>query len=335
MDKDLITAQDIISAAKPRAVFGSVQTTDEAAKIYKRLASQFHPDKNSDPLAPQAMSALNVLYDKLVARLAPAFMLNLRTTRGTDLSVMYRRAVVFELGSTYLLNRRAFYVLQPEFADLADRFSAMFPIRFPDDKLRQEVAAYLPTKVERFALTTKEHAIAVPTPPGAIRLAEARPYVTDPKHVAWIISDLYGLACFFHITGITHAGISADSVFIMPQAHRTAIIGGWWYAAPSGQKLLAIPPSTAAALPPAWLAKPTAGTYVNCELIKALGRDLLGDPSGARLLALGVPKPMAAFLRSIGTGQTIIEYQNWKEVLRESFGPPKFQKLDLEAIDVY
>jgi hypothetical protein len=333
----MIALDLVLSATSPRVIFGRPATIEAARVIFQRLASQLHPDRNPDARASEAMAKLNVMFDEISRRFGvgatPVRFKIAKVDRTVD--IVPRRTLDFELGKVLLGADEVLYHIRPEFADLVARFHSLLPFSFPDDKIRGEVAPYLPREMESYRLEDGSALVSVGVSKEAVKLSEVRGAVKDPKHVAWIVSDLYGLACYFHIKNITLAGLSVDAIWILPKAHRTLIVGGWWYSAANAQKLLALPPSTLAAMPKAWLDRPRPGTYVNCELIKAIGRELLGDVSGARLVALGVPKPMAAHLRSIGTGDTIIEYHNWTKVLTDSFGARRFTELDLMVGDVY
>ena len=80
-----------------------------------------------------------------------------------------------------------------------------------------------------------------------------------------------------------------------------------------------------------------AGIRTDLELIRALGRELLGDISGARLMReKAAPPPMLDWLRLPAPQSAVDDYHTWqRQVLTASFGERRFMKLDLSADDLY
>jgi hypothetical protein len=75
------------------------------------------------------------------------------------------------------------------------------------------------------------------------------------------------------------------------------------------------------------------------ELIKAIGRDLIGASGTDATVMCGdktVPEPIQEWLQLPSSGSATTDYATWKnEVLPESFGPPKFVKLNLASAELY
>jgi hypothetical protein len=83
--------------------------------------------------------------------------------------------------------------------------------------------------------------------------------------------------------------------------------------------------------------KKTANPEIDSELIKATGRELLGDGIGSKLLSdPGIPNALLNWLRTAGSGDAFKEYDDWvKMVLKDSFGERRFVKLEIQPSDVY
>ena len=73
------------------------------------------------------------------------------------------------------------------------------------------------------------------------------------------------------------------------------------------------------------------------ELIRALGRELLGDVTGVRLArAKAAPAPMLDWLRLPAGDSAIYDYQTWmNQVLKASFGERRFVTLEITTDDLY
>jgi hypothetical protein len=159
----------------------------------------------------------------------------------------------------------------------------------------------------------------------------------DSKHVAWVMSRLLSIACFLQINGQTHNGIAADAVFVSPAMHTALLAGGWWYAARENTALKGLPGTALDNVPHDVLSSGRATRRVDLELIRAVGRDLLGDPTGSLILRdKKVPKPMAHWLTNSTSGDAFEDFREWSDdVLKSSFGARRFVELKVSFSDVY
>ena len=73
------------------------------------------------------------------------------------------------------------------------------------------------------------------------------------------------------------------------------------------------------------------------ELVRVVGRALLGDVSGARLARdKAAPPAMLDWLCLPASGAPLQEYQTWQgQVLKASFGERRFVRLDVSVNDLY
>jgi hypothetical protein len=118
--------------------------------------------------------------------------------------------------------------------------------------------------------------------------------------------------------------------------HSLSILGGWWYGTEFGKTLKTLPPTIYKLASRKLLADKKAVPSLDLESIKAVGRAALGDITGSSFrMNADIPKPMAEFLMLPSSGDAIKDYKIWPTVLREIWGPPKFQKLEVTIDNVY
>jgi hypothetical protein len=80
-----------------------------------------------------------------------------------------------------------------------------------------------------------------------------------------------------------------------------------------------------------------ADLRTDLELVRAIGRALLGDITGVRLAReRGTPPAMIDWLRLPASADPIEEYRTWRtQVLHDSFGARRFVELPLTQSDIY
>ena len=159
----------------------------------------------------------------------------------------------------------------------------------------------------------------------------------DPRHVAWIISSLYNVVCFLNYNNIVHNAISLDTMFISPKGHYGVLLGGWWYATDEGKPLIGLPKRTIEKTKAIRDGAKIAKFTTDLELIRALGRDLLNDPAGNKLLRNKcIPKPLAIWLCCAASlDNAMKEYSSWNKVLDDSWGKRVYYNLDVTEQNVY
>jgi hypothetical protein len=157
----------------------------------------------------------------------------------------------------------------------------------------------------------------------------------EPAHVAWVQSTLHNLTCYLSYTGIVHHDISPDTYFISPKEHEGHLLGGWWYALTVGSPLRQLPSRTFQFLPWEVKTRKLALVQTDLELIRAFGREALGDINGTKLKGKVVPKAMLNWMNNVAGDDAVEEYKRWRDVLTDSFGKRKFVKMDLGPEQIY
>jgi hypothetical protein len=314
-------------------------------RMFRRLARKWHPDRSTDAKANDVMARLGELRETAEKRLASGNWtepdtLTLKTTDSRTFRFRYLAKAPFELGMMYIGKENIAWCLRPDYADLADNASRLiksFP--YANANMEKEVSRYLPSL--RAELKTPDgSALIMPRDPELVRLSDLLDYAggrIDSKQVAWIISSLLNTACYLRFAGLTHNDISTETFFVSPRLHYGALLGGWWYGAKAGQPLSALPTRSADLAPREVLDGKKGNPRLDQLLIRAIGRELLGDPTGSKLPTLkDVPKPLADWLRLPGPPDPVEDYRNWMDhVLPGSFGPRRFVKWDISPTSIY
>lgn len=226
-----------------------------------------------------------------------------------------------------------------ENADLAEAAQrAVSGFRFADARMETQMRRFLPPSPRITPLEDGGVLHTVPRRRDQIPLADLirhrGPF--EVKTGAWVISGLLNLACWAHWADVVHGGVSPETVLVSPEFHEVALFGGWEFAAPIGERPLALPERTLRLFP--GLAAPGAlpPTEMDTSLIREIFMTLFGIPDTSRLLAGGVPDPIARWAAfAPASGGAIADYAAWKSALNAAFGAPKFIDMGLTPEDVY
>ena len=328
---------------EPERVFPN--NADALKQSFRKLAQQWHPDRNADPKAVDVFAHLGALRKMAEQKLSEGRwetpgLLQLKATNGKAYELRYGVKEPFELGMTYIGRTHITYVCDKDYADLFENgVKTISNLRFGNDKMKAEMARNLPVIKARIE-TDKSLVLVLEKSCELVRLRDlldSQGGKIDPRHVGWILSNLYNTACYMRWAGITHNDLSLDTVFVSPQHHGGAVLGGWWYAAACKSKLLALPTRSVELTPSDVLRNHQADARVDLELIRAIGRELLGDPRGSGLSwNKEVPKALANWLRAPTSGNALTDYKSYKDhVLPGSFGPSRYVKWDFKTTHLY
>ena len=319
---------------------------DEAKRIYRDLAREWHTDRNKSPKAQDVFSHLSKLYDLVIDRIKNNTwtLPNVIVVKGVDgkeRSIKYRRKHAFELGEFAYGDRVICYVVKPEYKDLFGQYleSAKHGFRYGNDDMKKEIERYLPSILDNFETTKGEHVVVLAKTPDVFLLKDVLDFhkgEMHPKHVAWVMSSLYNLCCYLGYSGLTHNALSETTCFVSPQCHSVMIYGGWWYSRRIGSKLNALPKLSVETATQDMLKSRVADYGLDLRLVRQLGLTLLGDPTGTAIIHTDkAPKPMLDFLRGVTHGDAKQDYANWEKARDKSFNKRRFVEMKVEASDIY
>ena len=338
-----MTAQDILKCTEPGEIF-----TEDAAQIkaeYTRLAKLWHPDYNGNSAeSNEVMIKINALYERAMELILsgkwrkPGF-LRLRCRDGKIRELKYRSESAFELGTMYICDSVVAYIVDSRFRELyINAEKRIKGLKFADENMKAEMTKCLPEIISQFETMDGRLGMVVKKDPDLLLLADVLSYYNGKmpdRHAAWILGTLYNLACYLDYTGITINAISTGTYFISPKGHWGAMLGGWWFAVPTGAQMLGVPEKIYDILPPDVVNTRQGSIQTDLEAIRLAGRELLEDRTGMRLEDYGIPGPLAVWLRGACADTAFEEYGRWRRVLDESYGARKFVTMELDADKVY
>jgi hypothetical protein len=343
-DPVTLTADQILGI-RPRAperLFSG--EADVAKRQFRSLAALWHPDRNRDARAGRVFAHVAMLYREAERQIGEgtysgAGAIRLTGADGSTWQLRYVRRHAFELGDLYVGRSVIVYLIDSahrHFYERARRMAASF--RFATPEMQAEVERYLPS-VESAFVTADRLALVLKKPPEAVLLRDLLDHLggrIDPRHVAWMISGLLSICCYLQFGGLVHAAISPDTLLVSPPQHSTLLPGGWFHAYEAGARIEMVPARSYESIPKSLLKDRVAAPRINLELVRATGRELLGDISGASLpWDKSLPRPMVDWLNYPSAGDAFTDYELWHEVLKDSFGARRFVELPVREADVY
>jgi hypothetical protein len=310
---------------------------------YKELALRWHPDLPSGDEA--VFKHIVALHEQAKHRVVTDAWhvpgrYSFTDLDGKSYALHYFKTFDFELGKAYLSDTRVTYVIRDEFADLVDNAKRIIAgLRFPDKATEDVMRRYLP-QIKSVYRSADSTIVMIDKPADLIRMRDLLEHLggkIDATHVAWMVSRMLNHASFFEVTGLSHNDLSLDTLFVCPEHHTVCVLGGWWYAALTGEKLKALPQRTISNAPNDVLRTKLASVGTDAELVRLTGRELLGNGNGIHLTKnTAIPAAMVSWLRLSGKGSPVKDYTEWREkILMASFGPRKFVKMLVTASEVY
>lgn len=326
---------------EPERLFSS--DVAAAKSEYRALVSFWHPDRNTDARATDVFQHVMALHRAAEERRSAGTWrmpgrLVLNAVDGRTFEMRWRKRRHVELGEMYVAPRSVVYLVDKAHLDL---FQAavmhIAGLRYADDGMKREFARYMPQV--RLTFETADRLVMVfDKTPDVILLADLVEHLggrLDARHVAWIMSSLLNIACYLGWAGMTHNAIAMETVFVSPRYHTALLLGGWWYATGRGNAMLAAPGRSVAAAPADLLTAKKGDARLDLQCIRLLGREILGDPAGNRLVAQGVPQAVADWLRYASAGSPQEDYTSWVKARDAGFGPPRFTPLDVDPETLY
>ena len=335
---------------RPERLFSG--DADADLKLFRKLQAEWHPDRHGGSAeATEAFQRVNALWNARNDRLIH----NKQEWRGGGtcslelpgqqaLAIHFVRRRTFELGTQYICRNTLIYTSDGTALSkklFAQALQTINVLRYADDRMRKEFARYLPVVKSYLPDTRPGPTLVLEKTSELIALRDLLEFADgklDGKHVAWILSCLHNLLCYLQWAGLTHNAIDLDTYFISPEHHAGVLLGGWWYACQRKATLQHLPARSAEL----WFSLPSSITKLkqarhrlDRESIRCIGRELLGDSGGTKLLHdPSVPGPLARWVSLPSGKDALSDYKQWERV-RESIGKRAFTKLEVTAEQVY
>lgn len=325
----MLTADEIMLIDKPENIF--IGSKDNVKKIYHRLAMQFHPDKN--PNNGDAFKKLNELYKTVLNRIKDetwgldgSYRIKLKDGYHDIHSLTSRN---FELGHMYIDDDHVTFIVEMKYKNLCSNVKNL-SFKFASDRMERQINKYLPVVKSVKEMENGNMCVVFDKHRDLLSLRDVLTYYNGRipgKHVTWIIGTLNNLICYFNYLNISHQDINLDTYFINPSNHTGCLIGGWWYMKKIGETVINVPTRTLNVLPYGVKRDKKASHLTDQELIKSLGREMLGGD-------LKMPPAIAKWLTSIASDNAIDNYANWI-FARNSSGKREFVKMKITQADLY
>lgn len=341
----MLTASQILSIPidNPSKLFSKIGFKTELAL----LQSVWHPDKSKDPEA-------NVVFDHIrkISRVAKDRIEQdnwvidgeLTFREGTSTyTFRYLKKSTIEVGMMYIGHEKVIFVFDEEFNDLFENsVKRIQGIKYTNDHFKKEFQRFLPDKTINKYNSDIGNILTIDKTKDIINLGDLLDFLPErklhPRHVAWIVSATMNVLSFCAHSNICHNAITPESLFISTANHSVHLLGGWWYATPSGSKLIAIPTHNRPILPNKLFVDKIAKFEYDVIGLKATAIQCLGDTSltGSKLrLDECIPPAMLHWLRQPPTSNTRNEYTNWIETLHDSYGKRKFFRFETNITKLY
>ncbi len=346
MNVKSLTALDIlaISLDRPERLF----TIDNLTTEIRALSQLWHPDRCKDPQATIVFQRIQKLHKVAEDRIAnntwdgPA-KLSFKSVDGkSTFNFKYRRVTDIDIGKMYVGSTKLMYVIEPAYEDLFRNGIKMIDtIKYPAKRFEEQFKRQMPNVI-KVVNADIGFVVVMEKTEELVLLKDLLDYLPnnkmDSKHMAWIVSTLANVACFLELNNIAHGAITPSNYWVSPEHHSGVLLGGWWYARPANEKLIALPSETLSILPASIFTDKLAKTSYDRMLIKAVGLECVGDKThtGSTLLKdPTVPATVLNWLRSPSSVSALEDYFNWSKARDNGFGPRKFVELVVDVNKIY
>lgn len=234
----------------------------------------------------------------------------------------------FELGTVYVFPTQIVYVLDRE----APHESVS---SFKSSKIESIFKPLMPHLTERKSIGSKTMYFYSKTPDQFL-LADVIQEDWKEEHVAWFMSRLFDLGCFFkYSSGVIPLDLSACNLLVSIQHHSISFVGNFWFAYKQDSKISLLPNRILKELPERIRNSKIVEWSIYSSQAKALCRELLGDRSGSKLRGC-IREPFFNWLMSPGSDHQQEEYEMWqKSILPSIFPVREFVKWPINAADIY
>jgi hypothetical protein len=347
MNYSTLTADEILAfpATEPERFFAG---PDAAAikKVVQSLSMKWHTDRNDHPKAWDVFDRVQKLATSAADKLDRGTweipgLHQFSDRSGAKFELKYASKLDVDVGTMFVGRTNVGFDIPMDNLDLLENAERRIAgLTYANDAMRSEFARYFPSVATKVETPTGAMLILNKTKDVLLLADVLRHYQgkMPARHVAWVISRLLNIACYLERQGgIAHNAISPETVFISPQHHSACLLGGWWFTVGLGEKLLAAPQRMVLSAPPDVLQKKVGDSRTDMEMIKALGRELLGDSSGVRLAPdSAVPPALVDWLQLSTHQSAVATYREWQDrILIDAFGARKFVEMNLTHETLY
>lgn len=345
-DFKTLTAEQILGFKHPESLFDEFDLKGQI----RRLRRIWHSDLNGHPKAKDVMQKIHELYIVAENKVKDgnwgdhvSIKFDAKDGRSYQFNFLIKKDI--DIGTMYVGRKRVIFNIRSDYDDLcmnATHFLERILAQEKSASIYKEISKYVPTYETLLELENGSSVLLVGKDKETYLLEDLLEHVggkIHPKQVAWMVSSMLNLASYFHVRKIVHNEISEHTFFVNPAKHYGQLIGGWFYAAKEGSRLVALPSYIKDIYPSDSLKLLKPDHRIDSLSIKRTAIKLLGDPSGSGsslLMDDSIPKPILNWLRQPSSGNMLEDYKQWyNHVLVQSYGKHKFVKFDKEYSSMY
>lgn len=324
--------EEILSIEKCGDLFSN--DIDKCKEEYKILSKQWHPDRNIDDTS-DVFIKITKLYKRAVNMIKSGTWektnyIEIKTNSSKTLAINYLSSFKFEIGMCYVCKENIIYVFDEDkekyYFNALKRIES---IKYSDKKMEKNFSKLMPKVHSTYKTLEGRCCLVLSKPKDVVLLKDVFEYFEgsiDDKHVAWIISRLINIACFLKTNNIVHNGININNCFVSLENHLVYLFGGWWYATKEDEKMFGTTKEIFNVMPISSKQSKKSNSATDIELIKLLGRYLLGEKNSK------VPKEVTEFLNSGSSENPFKEFKKWDNSLIKAYKKRKFIKIVIENL---
>ncbi len=335
-----MNGSNILSITAPELLFskGDVVTIE---KEYKSLARTHHPDVSGEVNAHDIFAHIGKLRAEAIEKAERGVweipgICTFKDSYGREYRIKYQYRFYSAFGRAYVSGTVVAFFIDKQYKNQYTNAKRRIKnLSFSSDRMRKEFSRYLPhikyegQTEDAYVLILNKTVDVVPL--RGIKLLYGGS--VDPKHVAWIMSSLHNMLCYLNWSQIVHTDINLDTYFVSYKHHTGVLLGGWWYSTDTDADLKIVSKHTYNNMSPILRRDKVATTAIDVGLIRSIGRELMGDfLSKKKHPELA---PMIDWMLLTNRATPIEQFQQWGEVLTETFGKRKFIKMKATNKEIY
>ncbi len=159
-----------------------------------------------------------------------------------------------------------------------------------------------------------------------LRLVPLTHLTLPQEHVSWIMSRMLELVSWFHQVGYCHAGITPETIAIVPETHGIVCLS-FYHMQPVDRQLSTISGKYLDWYPQLVFDRKQAMPYIDVSLVQRTALYLLGDKSGNGIKLKNTCNEKLIDFLITPHYQAYSTYEDYRKLLKDIFGKPKFHKL--------
>lgn len=281
-----------------KSVIDAFYDVTDWKQVYRNYIRLIHPDVCSLPNAIEATEKLNKFKDELESG---------KKHKDDAGEVTYAVQVVKIVGDEKLL-KKSF-----------DNYNYLMSLK---DEASIYFKKYLPVSAKMISETELHFTLSR----RAVPLSSLG--VVEQKHANWILSRMFEFTAWINQVGYSHAGISPESIYIMPDNHGMSCIS-FYHMTKLNNPLKTISAQYKNFYPPQVFSNKKSESNIDIELAKRTAIYLLGDKSGSGVVLRKTHNnEIIDFLQK----QCYVVDENYKEyrgLLKKHFDMKQFHVLNV------